>query len=137
VRTGDKRVILVEGVAKGAVLRVPSASESRANFHAGGEAVKTDLSARDLEICNTVGPLLRAIGIVFAGVDIIGDFLTEVNVTSPTGIREIVDLGGPAIERDVLDAVEARWSSGEESYRGRLVLRSSRSLRDSPQRDDR
>ena len=122
VREGDKRVILVEGVAKGAVLRVPSATEARANFHAGGVAVKTELSERDLEICNSVGPLLRAMGIVFAGVDIIGDFLTEVNVTSPTGIREIVNLGGPAIEKDVLDAVEARWSSGRESYRERLGI---------------
>jgi len=108
IRQGDKRVILVEGVAKGAVLRVPHESEARANFHVGGTAHQTTLSPRDLEICNTVGPTLREMGIVFAGLDIIGDWMTEINVTSPTGIREICDLDGVRIEVDVLDAVQAR-----------------------------
>ncbi len=108
IRQGDKRVILVEGVAKGAVLRVPHESEARANFHVGGTAHQTTLSPRDLEICNTVGPTLREMGIIFAGLDIIGDWMTEINVTSPTGIREICDLDGVRIEVDVLDAVQAR-----------------------------
>ena len=109
VRDGDKRVILVEGEPRGALLRVPHASESRANLHVGGVATKTRLSARDLEICAAVGPLLRASGVVFAGLDIIGAYLTEINITSPTGIREIETLDGVRIESDVLDAVEARW----------------------------
>ena len=109
IRTeGDKRVILVEGEAKGAVLRVPHESEARANFHVGGTAAQTTLTERDLEICKTVGPTLRDMGILFAGLDIIGDKLTEINVTSPTGIREIAELDGIFIERDVLHAVEAR-----------------------------
>jgi glutathione synthase len=120
VREGDKRVILVEGVAKGAVMRVPHESEARANFHVGGTASRTELSPRDLEICARVGPALEKMGILFAGVDIIGDWLTEVNVTSPTGIREILDLGGPAIEVDVVDAVEARFASKRPSYREHL-----------------
>ncbi len=110
IRQGDKRVILVEGEPKGAVLRVPQESEARANFHVGGTARVTDLSARDLEICAGVGPTLREMGILFAGLDIIGDWMTEVNVTSPTGIREIRVLGGDAIEIDVLDAVEKRFA---------------------------
>jgi glutathione synthase len=91
-----------------AVLRVPRDTEARANFHAGGSPARTTLSPRDREICSRVGPALRDLGIVFAGIDVIGDWLTEVNVTSPTGIREIQRLDGTAIERDVLDAVEAR-----------------------------
>ena len=109
IRTeGDKRVIVVEGKALGAVLRVPHESEARANFHVGGTAAKTKLTERDLEICDTVGPTLSEMGIVFAGLDIIGEYLTEINVTSPTGIREIAELDGIYIERDVLDAVVAR-----------------------------
>jgi glutathione synthase len=108
VREGDKRVILVEGEPKGALLRVPHESESRANLHVGGAATKTLLSPRDLEICGRVGPMLRASGVVFAGLDIIGRYLTEVNITSPTGIREIETLDGVVIEKDVLDAVEVR-----------------------------
>ena len=109
IRTeGDKRVIVVEGKALGAVLRVPHESEARANFHVGGKAEKMKLTERDLEICDVVGPKLSDMGIVFAGLDIIGDYLTEINVTSPTGIREIAELDGIHIERDVLDAVVAR-----------------------------
>ena len=109
IRTeGDKRVIVVEGKALGAVLRVPHESEARANFHVGGRAEKMKLTERDLEICDVVGPKLSDMGIVVAGLDIIGDYLTEINVTSPTGIREIAELDGIHIERDVLDAVVAR-----------------------------
>ena len=108
VREGDKRIIMVEGEPKGALLRVPHETESRANLHVGGEATKTRLTPRDLEICGAVGPMLRAMGVVFAGLDVIGGWLTEINLTSPTGIREIEKLDGVRIERDVLDAVEAR-----------------------------
>jgi glutathione synthase len=108
VRRGDKRIILVEGEPAGAVLRVPAESEARANFHAGGRADRAELTARDLAICTAVGAELREIGVVFAGIDVIGDYLTEVNVTSPTGIRQIRELEGVAIEVQVLDAVERR-----------------------------
>ena len=90
------------------MLRVPHESEARANFHVGVTAQRMTLSDRDREICATVGPTLRDMGIVFAGIDVIGDYLTEINVTSPTGIREIHKLDGVRIEVDVLDAVEAR-----------------------------
>ena len=89
VRQGDKRVILVDGEAVGAVNRVPEEGEVRSNFHVGGIASATTLTARDLEICKAIGPELRRRGLLFVGIDIIGDYLTEINVTSPTGIREI------------------------------------------------
>ena len=108
IRQGDKRVILVEGQALGAVLRVPAEGESRANFHVGGRPAATEVDDRDREIAAAVGPELVRLGIVFAGIDVIGGWLTEVNVTSPTGLREIADLGGPRLEVDVLDAVEHR-----------------------------
>ena len=117
VRDGDKRVILVEGEPKGALLRVPHESESRANLHVGGTPTQTRLTPRDLEICAAVGPMLRQMGVVFAGLDIIGPYLTEVNLTSPTGIREIEALDGALIERDVLDAVERRWKVGAAAAR--------------------
>jgi glutathione synthase len=112
IREGDKRVILVEGKALGAVLRVPAEGESRANFHVGGQPAATEVDDRDREIAAAVGPELVRLGIVFAGIDVIGGWLTEVNVTSPTGLREIADLGGPSLEVDVLDAVEARRNAG-------------------------
>ena len=112
IRQGDKRVILVEGKALGAVLRVPAEGESRANFHVGGQAAATEVDDRDREIAAAVGPELVRLGIVFAGIDVIGGWLTEVNVTSPTGLREIADLGGPRLEVDVLDAVERRRNAG-------------------------
>ena len=112
IREGDKRVILVEGEALGAVLRVPAEGESRANFHVGGQPAATEVDDRDREIAAAVGPELVRLGIVFAGIDVIGGWLTEVNVTSPTGLREIADLGGPRLEVDVLDAVEARRNAG-------------------------
>jgi len=111
VRAGDKRIIVVEGEPVGAVLRVPQAYESRANFHVGGTAAKTPITAREREICARIGPDFRAQGIVFAGIDVIGDWLTEVNVTSPTGIQEINRLDGVCLERLVLDAVERRHTA--------------------------
>ena len=108
VRAGDKRIILVEGEAVGAVLRVPAKGEARANLHVGGRAVKTELTGREREICAAIGPTLREQGLVFVGIDVIGDYLTEINVTSPTGIQEINRLDGVMLERRVWDAIEAR-----------------------------
>jgi glutathione synthase len=108
IREGDKRIILVDGEPAGAVLRVPLHWESRANFHVGGSAQATGITERDREICDRIRPALIEEGILFAGIDVIGSSLTEINVTSPTGIREIRALGGPAIEEQVLDSVERR-----------------------------
>jgi len=108
VRDGDKRIILVEGRPVGAVLRVPQPGELRANLHVGGSPVRTSLSDRDLEICGRIGPVLSGLGVVFAGIDVIGDYLTEINITSPTGIREIHRIDGVRLETNILDAVERR-----------------------------
>ena len=108
IRQGDKRIILIEGEPVGAVLRVPKAGEARANLHVGGQAKKTALTARDREICATIGPTLRAQGLVFVGIDVIGDYLTEINVTSPTGIRAIKNLGGPDVAALIWDTIEAK-----------------------------
>jgi glutathione synthase len=108
VRQGDKRIILVEGEAMGAVLRVPPEGEARANLHVGARPVKTELTARDREICAAIGPTLRAQGLVFVGIDVIGDWLTEINVTSPTGIQEIARLDGFEIAPKIWDAIETR-----------------------------
>ncbi len=108
IRDGDKRILLVDGTPVGAVSRIAREGEARANFHAGGRPVAADLSPRDREICATLGPVLKAEGLVFVGIDVIGDWLTEINVTSPTGIQEINRLSGVEIERAVIDAIEAR-----------------------------
>jgi glutathione synthase len=108
IREGDKRVIVVEGEPIGAVLRVPQPGDSRANFHVGGSAQKAPVSDRDREICERIGPDLRRLGIVLAGIDVIGDWLTEVNVTSPTGIQEINALDGVRLEEAVVSAALAR-----------------------------
>src|ERR1700722_3134443 len=86
VRQGDKRIILVDGEAVGVVNRVPAEGEARSNMHVGGRPEKCTLSVRDREICAAIGPTLRAQGMIFVGIDVIGDWLTEINVTSPTGI---------------------------------------------------
>jgi glutathione synthase len=108
VRAGDKRIILVEGEPVGAVLRVPAKGEARANLHVGGTAKKTNLTPREHDICATIGPKLRELGLVFVGIDVIGDYLTEINVTSPTGIQEIDRLDNVKLESLVWDAIEAR-----------------------------
>src|SRR5579883_254344 len=108
IRQGDKRVILIDGKAAGGVSRVPQAGEARANFHAGGSARKTTLTKREQEICEAIGPTLREQGLVFVGIDVIGDWLTEINVTSPTGIQEINRLDNVQLERTLWDAIEAR-----------------------------
>ena len=111
VRQGDKRVILVDGEAVGAVNRVPEEGEARSNFHVGGIASATTLTARDLEICKAIGPELRRRGLLFVGIDIIGDYLTEINVTSPTGIREIDFLSKVNIASLTWDAIERNRSA--------------------------
>ncbi|TWB75245.1 glutathione synthase [Nitrospirillum amazonense] len=111
IRQGDKRILLVDGEPVGAVSRLPQEGEARANFHAGGSAAKTDLTQREREICATIGGVLRDKGLVFVGIDVIGDYLTEINVTSPTGIQEINRLNGGAIESTLWDAIERRYAA--------------------------
>jgi glutathione synthase len=108
VRKGDKRIILVDGEPVGGVLRVPAKGEARANLHVGGTAVKTKLTKRERDICAAIGPTLKKQGLIFVGIDVIGDYLTEINVTSPTGIQEINRLDGVELEKRVWDAIEAR-----------------------------
>jgi glutathione synthase len=108
VKQGDKRIILVNGEFAGAVNRVPQVDDVRSNMIRGGSAEATDLTARERVICERLGPALRERGILFAGIDVIGDYLTEINVTSPTGIRAIKRLGGPDIAALIWDCVEAK-----------------------------
>ncbi|CAK0754234.1 Glutathione synthetase [Azospirillaceae bacterium] len=108
IRQGDKRIILFDGEAVGGVLRMPQEGEARANFHSGGKARKTELSARELEICATIGPELKSKGLIFVGIDVIGSYLTEINVTSPTGIQEINRLNETQLEIKLWDAINAR-----------------------------
>ena len=110
VRAGDKRIILIDGEVAGGVTRVPQAGEARANFHAGGAARKTTLTAREHEICEAIGPSLRDQGLVFVGIDVIGDYLTEINVTSPTGLQEINRLDEVCLEARIWDAIERRYA---------------------------
>jgi glutathione synthase len=109
VRKGDKRIILVDGEPAGAVSRVPAKGDARANFHAGGRAEKSVLTDREREICAMIGPALYDRGLVFVGIDVLGDYLTEINVTSPTGIQEINRLDGIQIETMIWDAIERRF----------------------------
>ncbi|HVY19150.1 MAG TPA: glutathione synthase [Bauldia sp.] len=108
VRQGDKRVILVEGEPVGAINRVPAIGEARSNMHVGGRPEPVELTPRDREICDTIGPHLRERGLIFVGIDVIGDYLTEINVTSPTGIREVKRFGGADIAALIWDAIEKR-----------------------------
>lgn len=108
VEKGDKRVILVDGEAVGAINRVPQAGETRSNLHVGGRAEPVRLSARDREICAAIGPVLRDKGQVFVGIDVIGDWLTEINVTSPTGIQELERFDGTNAAAKIWEAIEAK-----------------------------
>jgi glutathione synthase len=108
IREGDKRIILVDGEVAGAINRLPPAGETRSNLHVGGTAQPTKLTARDKEICARLGPELKKRGLLFAGIDVIGRYLTEINVTSPTGIRQVKDFGGPDIAALIWDAIEAK-----------------------------
>ncbi|MEL7164489.1 MAG: glutathione synthase [Pseudomonadota bacterium] len=110
VSNGDKRVILVDGDPIGAINRVPAAGETRSNMHVGGRPEKIGLTDRDHEICAAIGPLLREKGQVFVGIDVIGDYLTEINVTSPTGIQELERFDGTDVAGAIWDAIEAKLS---------------------------
>jgi glutathione synthase len=115
VRRGDKRIILVDGEPVGAVNRVPAAGEARSNMHVGGRPEKSALTAREREICAVIGPTLRERGLVFVGIDVIGDYLTEINVTSPTGIQEIDRFDGVNLAGRIWDAIEARRGAAGKS----------------------
>jgi len=108
VREGDKRIILVDGEAVGAINRVPSETDSRSNMHVGGRAEPTELTDREREICARIGPALRERGFLLVGIDVIGDYMTEINVTSPTGIREVRRFGGADIAALLWDAIEGK-----------------------------
>ena len=108
VRQGDKRVILIDGVAMGGINRVPAAGEARSNMHVGGTPTATVLTERELEICAKIGPELKARGMIFVGIDVIGGYLTEINVTSPTGLQELARFDGIHLERNIWDAIEAK-----------------------------
>jgi glutathione synthase len=117
VRKGDKRIILIEGEPVGAINRVPAEGESRSNMHVGGRPEPTELTARERDICAAIGPELKRRGFTFVGIDVIGDVMTEINVTSPTGIREVRRFGGADIAALFWDAVETRV--GQASRLGR------------------
>ena len=111
VREGDKRIILVDGKPVGGVLRVPPPGEARANMHVGAEPQKTELTSREREICDSIGPILSEKGLIFVGIDVIGGYVTEINVTSPTGIQEINRFDSVSLEAEVWDAIEQRRDS--------------------------
>ena len=108
VKHGDKRIILVDGEFAGAVNRVPAPDDLRSNMVRGGTPKETDLTAREREICARLGPALRERGLLFVGIDVIDGFLTEINVTSPTGIRAIKNFGGPDIAAMIWDKIESK-----------------------------
>ncbi len=108
VRMGDKRIILVDGKPVGAINRVPAMHDHRSNMHVGGKAVATDISKREHEICEAIGPELKKRGLLFTGIDVIGDYMTEINVTSPTGIRQVKNFGGADIAALIWDAIESK-----------------------------
>jgi glutathione synthase len=108
VRQGDKRIILIDGEAVGVINRVPAEGEARSNMHVGGKPVAVEPTKRDMEICERLGPELKKQGLIFVGIDVIGDYLTEINVTSPTGIREVKRFGGVDIAAMVWDAIAAK-----------------------------
>jgi glutathione synthase len=112
VSEGDKRVILVDGEAAGAINRVPAPGETRSNMHVGGRPEPAALTERDREICAAIGPLLRERGQVFVGIDVIGGYLTEINVTSPTGLQELERFDGTNVAARIWEAIEARRAAG-------------------------
>jgi glutathione synthase len=110
VRLGDKRIILIDGEPLGALNRVPAAGDSRSNMHAGGRPEKTTLTAREREICARIGPTLKAEGLLFTGIDVIGDYLTEINVTSPTGLQQIARFDGINLATPIWKKIETMRS---------------------------
>ena len=115
VRQGDKRIILINGEAVGAINRIPAIGDARSNMHVGGVAVATEMTDRDLEICQAIGPELKRRGLLLTGIDVIGEWLTEINVTSPTGIREVKRFGGA-------DVAALFWDAVEEEAAGAFLL---------------
>ena len=112
VRQGDKRIILIDGKPAGAINRIPPDGEARANMHVGATPMKSKITPREMEICRAIGPILAEKGLIFVGIDVIGDYITEINVTSPTGIQEINRFDGVSLESDIWDAIESRRSAG-------------------------
>lgn len=108
VRKGDKRIIVLDGEPLGTLLRIPREDETRSNIHVGGQVVKTDLTARDREICRAMAPSLKRLGLYLVGLDVIGDYLTEVNVTSPTGVQEINAMNKVQLESRIIDFIEKK-----------------------------
>jgi len=114
VREGDKRIILIDGKPAGAVNRVPAQGESRSNLHVGGSAMKTTLTTRERDICEAIGPSLSERGLIFVGIDVIGDYLTEINVTSPTCLQEINSFDEVKLESDIWDVIEERLDASDD-----------------------
>ncbi|MBJ3763368.1 glutathione synthase [Maribius pontilimi] len=117
VSAGDKRVILIDGHPVGAINRVPAEGKTRSNMHVGGRPEKVDLTDRDREICDAIGPLLRERGQVFVGIDVIGPYLTEINVTSPTGIQELERFDDVNIAAQIWEAIERRVAEDDHAPR--------------------
>jgi glutathione synthase len=117
VRQGDKRIILVNGKAAGSITRVPAQGEARANLHVGGTAVRSTLTRREQAICEAIGPELARRGLIFVGIDVIGDYLTEINVTSPTGIQQIDRFDGINVSALIWDVIESKRASQKSSAR--------------------
>jgi glutathione synthase len=111
VAQGDKRILLIDGVAMGAINRVPAQDDIRSNMVRGGAAAVTQLDAREQEICDRLGPELKKRGLIFVGIDVIGGFLTEINVTSPTGLRALKRIGGPDLTAPLFDVIERRLAA--------------------------
>lgn len=119
VREGDKRIILIDGRAAGAINRVPAQGEVRANMHVGGKPLKTEITPSEMDICAAIGPALKERGLVFVGIDVIGGkYLTEINVTSPTGLQETNRFNGVKLEAEIWDAIEVRY---HEHHSGRAT----------------
>jgi glutathione synthase len=108
VRRGDKRIILIDGEPAGAINRVPAVGEARSNMHVGGRPERSALTARDMEICRRIGPTMKQQGLIFVGIDVIGDYLTEINVTSPTGLQEIGRFDGSDLPGQLWDVIEEK-----------------------------
>ena len=114
VRDGDKRIILIDGKPAGALNRVPAYGESRSNLHVGGTAKQAVLTKREREICEAIGPALNERGLIFVGIDVIGDYMTEINVTSPTCLQEINRFDDAKLEADIWDVIERKASESED-----------------------
>ncbi len=126
VKQGDKRILLVDGEFAGAVNRIPAADDLRSNMVRGGAPAATELTKREAEICKRLAPALRERGLLFAGIDVIGDFITEINVTSPTGIRAVKNLGGPDAAALIWDKIERsgnQLASLQRRFLGHIDLR--------------